>query len=116
MSERPRTEPARGMRDDIGEVQTDLASSEKGIYGTLGNGRESLAVVRTQLEAAEKSLDIQRAGLAVAHAAEQDTTAIREQTEAALQAVREVREALPAEDVEALVRDVRQAVDRKSVV
>lgn len=100
--------PARGMRDDIGETQSDLASSEKAIYGTLGTGRESLAVVRTQLAAAEQSLVLQREGLAVAQAAEQDTTAIREQTEAALQTVREVTAALGGADE--LAEDVAQAV------
>ncbi|MCW2605929.1 MAG: hypothetical protein JWO60_622 [Frankiales bacterium] len=107
--------PARGMRDDIGETQTDLASSEKAIYGTLGTGRESLAVVRTQLGAAEKSLVIQQQGLEVAQAAEQDTTAIREQTEAALETVREVTRALGPLDqlddkAEAVVRSVEEGV------
>ncbi|MCU1693885.1 MAG: hypothetical protein JWM64_2976 [Frankiales bacterium] len=86
--------PARGMRDDIGELQTDLASSQKGIYGTLGTGREALSVTRAQLADAEQSLVLQQQGLEVAQAAEQDTTAIREQTEAALRTVREVTAAL----------------------
>ena len=102
--------PARGMRDDIGETQTDLASSEKAIYGTLGTGRETLAVVRTQLDAAERSLVVQQSGLEVAQAAEQDTTAIRAQTEAALETVREVSRALEPDDVDTLVRDAEGGV------
>ncbi len=107
--------PARGMRDDIGETQTDLASSEKAIYGTLGTGRETLSVARTQLGMAERSLMVQQEGLQVAQAAEQDTTAIREQTEAALQTVREVTAALGPldqldEKTEAAVKAVEQGV------
>ena len=107
--------PGRGLREDIGDVQDDLASSQKGIYGTLGTGRESLAVVRQQLAGAERSLVLQRQGLEVAQAAEQDTTAIRAQTDAALQTVREVSRALGGvdavgKDVATLVRSAEQGV------
>ncbi len=103
--------PARGLRQDIGQTQADLASSERAIYGTLGTGRETLDVVRTQLADAERSLVIQQQGLEIAQAAQQDTTAIRAQTEAALQTVREVARALgPLQGLRTLVPNVQEAV------
>ncbi len=50
--------PARGLRDDIGHLRTDLHSSRKGIYGTLATTRRSLMKVTAQLRVTEQSLRI----------------------------------------------------------
>ncbi len=38
--------PARGARNDLASLRTDLAGSRQSINGTLGTGREALAGVR----------------------------------------------------------------------
>lgn len=93
--------PARGLRNDIGQVNDDLAASRQGIYGQFGTGREQLSTARVQLAATEQSLVIQERGLQVAVAAEKDATAaaratqqILDQTREALTLVREVTQAL----------------------
>jgi hypothetical protein len=93
--------PARGARDDLGQVRTDLHASRGGIYATLHTGRRSLAVVTTQLKTTERSLAIQQRGLTVAKSSEQvarttsnSTEAILRRTGQALSTVRRVIRAL----------------------
>jgi hypothetical protein len=82
--------PARGARNDIGQVRTDLTVSRRGIFSALADAT-------VQLHLAEQSLQIQQQGLGiakdsqhVAHLAADDTEAIRVQTEQALTTVRDV--------------------------
>lgn len=86
--------PARGARNDIGQVREDLTVSRRGIFGTLDTGRQTLADATAQLRLTEQSLQIQRQGLSLATGAKQDTAAIRAQTEQALTTVHEVLAAL----------------------
>jgi hypothetical protein len=114
--------PARGMRNDIGHMTKDLNVSRRGIYGTLDVGRKTLADATAQLHLAEQSLQIQQQGLAIAadsqhvgHIAADNSTAIRAQTEQALQTVRDVLKALgPISDlkgqIETVVRGVQAGV------
>ena len=114
--------PARGMRNDIGELSTDLSASRDGIYGQLGTGREQLGTAVVQLRATERSLMIQEQGLAVAVEAEKDATSAAQatqeilvETRAALALVRDVAESLGPLDqlddkIDSVVVDVEQAV------
>lgn len=106
--------PARGARNDIASLRTDLSASREGIYGTLGTAI-------TQLDATRTSLEIQEQSLAVAVEAEKDaesgaqaTQQILDQTRDALTLVREVTQALGPLDqlddkIDSLVTDVEQA-------
>lgn len=113
--------PARGMRNDIGQLSTGLSTSRGDIYGQFGTGREQqLSPPRAQLETTERSLVIQEQGLQVAVAAERDATsaaqatqATQDQTREALTLVREVTQALGPldqldEKVDSVVRSVEQ--------
>lgn len=114
--------PARGMRNDIGSLRTDLSASREGIYGQLGTGREQLGTAVVQLRATEKSLRIQEQGLAVAVEAEKDassaaqaTQEILDETRATLALVRDVADALGPLDqlddkINSVVTNVEQAV------
>lgn len=82
--------PARGARDDIAHVRTDLHSSRQGIYGVLQRTTQ-------QLRAAEQSLEIQRQGLSIAHSSQQlaratshNTADLLDQTTSTLALVRRV--------------------------
>jgi hypothetical protein len=115
--------PARGARNDIGQVRKDLTVSRRGIYGTLDTGRKTLADATAQLRLAEQSLQIQQQGLViakdsqhVAHTTAADTDAIRQQTERALKTVQDVLKALgPLSDlkgkIETVVKGVQAGVD-----
>jgi hypothetical protein len=112
--------PARGMRNDIAELSTDLSASREGIYGQLGTGRQQLGTAVVQLRATEQSLMIQEQGLAVAVEAEKDATsaaqatqAILDETRATLALVRDVIESLGpqiGQKIDSVVMDVDQAV------
>jgi hypothetical protein len=111
--------PARGARNDIGQVRADLNASRRGIFGTLDVGRQTLSDATTQLRLAEQSLMIQQQGLLIAtdaqqvarHAAE-DTAAIRMQTEQALTTVRAVLAALgPLGELKGKVETVVKGVE-----
>jgi chromosome segregation ATPase len=93
--------PARGLRDDIAHVRTDLNSSRHGIYGTLATSRTTLERTDSQLRATEKSLVIQQQGLTIAAdtrrisgAAAQHSADILRDTTATLNTVRRVVAAL----------------------
>jgi hypothetical protein len=111
--------PARGAREDIAKVRADLNASRRGIFSTLDVGRKTLADATVQLRIAEQSLLLQQQGLAiardsqqVAHRAADDTAAIRAQTDAALQTVRQVLAALgPLEDLKGKIDTVVRSVE-----
>lgn len=115
--------PARGARNDIHQVRTDLQVSRRGIYGTLDVGRKTLADATEQLLMAEQSLQIQQQGLSiardtqqVAHSAAGDTDAIRQQTGQALTTVQDVLKALgPISNlkgqIDTVVKGVQAGVD-----
>jgi hypothetical protein len=79
--------PARGARNDIGQVRADLSASRSGIFGTLADAN-------AQLEIAEQSLQTQQQGLALASATSTDVHEVRVQTDEALNIVRDVLKAL----------------------
>lgn len=104
--------PARGARNDIGQVRTDLNASRRGIFGTLDTAHKTLADATAQLRLTEQSLVIQQQGLSLATGAKQDTGAIRQQTQQALDTVREVLAALgPIRALKGQVQTVVRAVE-----
>jgi hypothetical protein len=70
--------PARGARNDIGQVRTDLTVSRRGIFSALADAT------------VQQGLGIAKDSQHVAHLAADDTEAIRVQTEQALTTVRDV--------------------------
>ena len=93
--------PARGAREDLGAVRTDLHSTRAGIYSTLGVQRRTLARITAQLRTTQTSLEIQQEGLTVARTSQQlagrttrSTEAIRRQTAQTLATLRRVIAAL----------------------
>jgi hypothetical protein len=93
--------PARGAREDIGHVQTDLDATRGGIRATLQVSRRTLSQLSAQLEVTQTSLEIQQEGLGVARRSQRvagstarATESIRRQTAETLATIRQVIAAL----------------------
>ncbi|MCW2829662.1 MAG: hypothetical protein JWP31_354 [Aeromicrobium sp.] len=111
--------PARGAREDIGQVRTDLHGSRVGIYDTLAVGRRTLDKLSEQLRTTKTSLEVQQQGLAVAQSSQQvagatldETRDIRRQTADTLATLRRVIAALgPLADLKGDIRSVVDGVE-----
>src|ERR1700712_729872 len=93
--------PARGARDDIGHVRTDLHGTHTTLQATLRTTRASLARTTALLHSTETALTVSRQGLTVARQSEQlagtttaNTTMLVQQTGSTLTTVQQVVTAL----------------------
>lgn len=93
--------PARGARDDIGELRDDLDASRRGIGETVEIGQTTLDRLARQLKVTERSLTIQRRGLRTARESQEvarvgvnSTRRIEAQTTQTLTTLRRVVAAL----------------------
>ena len=110
--------PARGAREDIGHVRTDLHASRGGIDNTVITLRSTLRTMTAQLQTTKTSLEIQEEGLEVAKRSQRvagttarSTEAIHGQTSRALATVRQVLTALgPLQKLSGDLHTVRQGV------
>lgn len=114
--------PARGARDDIAQVRTDLHHSRHDIHRTLRTARTTLDGLLQELQVTQDSLAVARRGLdvaqnsnKVAHLGLGATRTIRQKTTQTLTTVREVIAALGplrqlTGDIHSVVLDVRTGV------
>ena len=111
--------PARGARNDIGEVRDDLDVSRQGIFETVEIGRTNLAKVTRQLRITRTSLEVQQQGLRIAGESQdiartgvRTTERIEQQTSEALTTLRRVIRALgPLQELRGDVETVVTAVE-----
>jgi hypothetical protein len=93
--------PARGARDDIGQVRTDLHASRQDVHQTLGTARRTLTRLTDTLGLVQDSLRLQQQGLDIAQESQDvartgvdATLDIRRQTTDTLATLRRVITAL----------------------
>ena len=114
--------PARGAREDIGHVRTDLNATRQHTASTAVLSQRTLTKLAAELQTTQSSLKIQKQGLEVATNSErlagntaQTTESIRRQTAGAIASIRRVLVALgPLRrlhgDIETVVESVQAGV------